>query len=65
MPTKQAMRAAEVYLKMIDGDDYGDPNHGHSVSELAKVIDRETKLPRLLEAVNAAKSAKKNERQSS
>ena len=48
MPTKQALRAARAYLKRIDGDDYGDPEHGHDVNELAVLIDRVTKLPQLL-----------------
>jgi len=32
--TKQALRAAKVYLRNIDGDDYLDPEHGHDLKPL-------------------------------
>lgn len=54
MPSPQALKAATAYLTDIDGDDFGTPD-GHDLEDLAGLIDRVTKLPELMAAVQAAR----------
>lgn len=54
-PTPQALEAARIYLRQIDGSDFGNPEHGHNVHDAAKWIDRGANLPKLLKALEAAR----------
>lgn len=54
-PTPQALEAARLYLRQIDGSDFGNAEHGHDLHEAAKCIDRGANLPKLIQALEAAR----------